>query len=325
MLWLSAALAAIALSVSTTVRTETEHTSTVADGLRAHYLATGSLDRAVQWVLWGSGPRKPDGTARFWDRTKPRMQMSYPSGDAVVEMIAESSKLNVNLATEDELFKVVTSLTGDPGRARDIVAGIVDWRSGVVGPNLFTNYYLAMGPTFRPRHASLEEIEELLFVRGVTPELFYGNYVADAQGRLYARGGLRDCLSVWGTRGAIDANGASPALLEAIGMNPGDVAVLVRRRAEKPFETLADVQDLRIPTTRLRVGGGTMWTMRASARLRRPDGAPSETVRSAAAVVKYWDDPRKHPSAVQVLRYYGDAWSEFALNPPANAAGGIAR
>jgi general secretion pathway protein K len=320
-LWLSAALAAIALSVSTTVRTEIEHTSSVADGLRAHYLATGSLERGIQWMLWGTGPRNPDGTARFWDRTRPRMIMSYPSGDAVVEMIPETAKLNVNTATEEELRKVVTAVTGDPGRAAGIVEGIVDWRSGGQRRGSLNSYYLALGPTFQPRHASLEEIEELLFVRGVTPELFYGNYVEDAQGRLYARGGLRDCLSVWGTRGTIDANGASPALLEAIGMSPSDIAVLVRRRTEKPFLSIGEVQALGIPTTRLRIGGGTMWTMRATARLRRPDGAPSETVRSAAMVVKYWDDPRLHPSLVQVVRYYGDAWSEFAPAPPLNGPG----
>ena len=315
-LWLSAALAAIALSVSTTVRTETDHTSTVADGLRAHYLATGSLDRAMQWMMWGGGARNPDGTARFWDRRKPRMNMSYPSGDVVVEMIPEISKLNVNMATEADLTAVITALTGNAGQARDMAAAIVDWRSPAQATSPFDSYYLALGPTFRPRHTSLEEIEELLSVRGVTPELFYGNYVADGQGRLSARGGLRDCLSVWGTRGAIDVNGASQAVLEAIGMTPANVATVVRRRAEKPFETIGEVQDLGVPSTRLRVGGNSIWTMRATARLRRPDGAPSETVRSAAAVVKYWDDAQYHPTTVQVVRYYGDAWSEFAVAPP---------
>lgn len=302
-LWLSAALGAIALSVSITVRTEMEHTSAVTDGLRAHYLATGSLDRAIQWILWGASARNPDGTARFWDRTKPRMFMSYPSGEAVVEMISESSKLNVRQATEAELLKVVTALTGDPARANGVVAGIVAWRSGQLNSS--------PGSTFQAPPASLQEIEELLFVPGVTPELFYGNYVEDGQGRLYARGGLRDCLSVWGTRGNVDANGAVPAVLEAVGMNPSDAAQLVRARAAKPFENISDVQKLGIPITRLQVNGGTMWTIRATARLRRPGGPLTETVRSAAVVVKYWDDPRQHPSPVQVLRYYGDAWSEF--------------
>jgi general secretion pathway protein K len=315
-LWLSAALAAIALSVSTTVRAEIEHTSTVADGLRAHYLATGSLERGLQWMLWGGAPRNPDGTARFWDRSKPRMYMKYATGDVIVEMIPESAKLNINSTPEPELLKVITSLTGDPVRASAIVAGILDWRGPAQEAKSFDAYYMALGPTFRAPHASLQEIEELLSVRGVTPELFYGNYIADGQGQLYARGGLRDCFSVWGTRGSVDVNGASPAVLEAIGLSPAEVAQVVRRRTQKPFENGLELQDLKIPITRLRVGGGSMWTMRATARLKRPDGQPSETVRSAAVVVKYWDDMRGRSGPVQIIRYYGDGWSEFAATPP---------
>ncbi len=318
-MWFSAAIAAIGFSVSVTVRNEIDHTSTVADGMRAHYLATGSLDRAMQWMLWGGGPRNPDGTARFWERPKPRMpRMTYTTGDVVVEMIPETAKLNVNSVGEEQLLKVVTSLTGDANRAREVVAGILDWRTASQDRRSFDSYYLALGPTFRPRHASLEEIEELLFVRGVTPELFYGNYIADGQGQLYARGGLRDSLSVWGTMGAVDVNGASPAVLEAIGLPPGEVARIVQRRRDKPFENGLELQQFGLPPeamTRLRVGGNTMWTMRATARLRRPDGAPSDTLRTAAAVVKYWDRQDLHPAPVQVLRYYGDAWSEFAARP----------
>jgi general secretion pathway protein K len=273
-------------------------------------------------MLWGAGPVDANGKTRFWDRRKPRMTMSYPSGDVVVEMIPETAKLNVNRAREEELVAVVTALTGDAKVAVEVAAGIVDWRSAGQGQRSFDSYYLGLGPTFQPRHASLQEIEELLFVRGVTPEMFYGNYIADEQGRLYARGGLRDCLSVWGTTGAIDVNGASPALLEAIGMTPANAAAVVRRRVERPFES-TELQELGVP--RLRVGGHTMWTMRATARMRNPDGMRSETVRSAAAVVKYWDDLRLHPIAVQVVRYYGDAWSEFAITPPRNGPGAISQ
>src|SRR5271157_5393786 len=45
-LWLSAALAAIAFSLSTTVRGETERASTSVDGMRAYYLAVSAVDRA---------------------------------------------------------------------------------------------------------------------------------------------------------------------------------------------------------------------------------------------------------------------------------------
>jgi general secretion pathway protein K len=322
-LWMAAALAAIALSVSATVRGEAEHASALSEGLRAHYLATGSLERGVQWMMWGSGARNPDGSVRFWEFRKQRLPMSYPGGDVLVEMLPESGKLDVNRASVEDLTRVAAAVAGSLAQGQQIAAAIVDWRQPGLN-TAFDAYYLRLGPTFRARHASLEEIEELLAVRGVTPELFYGNYVEDAQGRLYARGGLRDCLSVWGTTGALDANSVSPAVLEALGWTPAQAQALVARRSVQPFANLAEVSALGLPTERLKVGGGTVWTMRATARLRRADGGPSEVVRTAAAVVKYWDDPRYRGNPVEVIRYYEDGWSQFAVAPPM-LVGGLRR
>ena len=329
---MSAALAAIAFSVSTSVRAETERVGAASEGLRAWYLATGSVDRAVQWMLWGPGPRNPDGSVRFWEPTKPRLYMSYPGGDVVVEMIPESSKLNINYASEDDLTRLVTVISGNPELAHEIAAAILDWRGPALGQGIpggqgayagssgspFDAYYLSLGPTFRARHASFQEIEELLLVRGMTPELFYGNYVADAEGRLYPRGGLRDCLSPWGsTAGPFDVNTASPALLEAVvGLPLPAIQALVSRRVAQPFRNLKEVADLGIPTARLGLGGRTTWTLRATARLRRPDGTPSDVVRSASAVVKVIAPTRQRPTLqIPVLRFYEDAWSEFAVAP----------
>ena len=128
-LWMSAALAAIAFSVSSTVRSETDRVATNADGLRTYYLASGSIERGVQWVMWGGDYRNPDGSPTYWEPNLARMTMHYPSGDAVVEMIPESSKLNINLAPQDQLYRVALAVSGDPGRAAEIAQGIIEWRS----------------------------------------------------------------------------------------------------------------------------------------------------------------------------------------------------
>ena len=317
-LWLSAALAAVGFSVSTMVRAETDHVSTNADGLRAWYLATGAVERAIQWMWWGPGPRNPDGTARYWDPTQPRMYMSFPSGDAVVEAIPEMAKLNINFASPDDLSRVVLAVSGDPALTAGIVAAILDWRTPSPGPTAFDQYYFSINPTFRAPHASFQEIEELLSVRGVTPELYYGNYIpddpSDSASTLHASGGLRDCLSVWGSNGPFDINTASPALMEAMGVPPEGVAAIVARRQTLPFHTMADVASLGFPTPRMGVGGNLIWTLRATARLRRPDGSPSDTLRTAGAVVKLLDTT-KYSVPLQVLRWYDDDWSQSALTP----------
>jgi hypothetical protein len=315
---MSAALAAIAFAVSSTVRAETDRVGSSADGLRASYLASGSVERGIQWMLWGGDYRNPDGSPRFWEPNLPRMAMHYASGDAVVEMIPESAKMNLNIAGGDDLYRLVLAVSGDSGLARSLSGAIVSWRSGGGAPSLD----FASAPTFRPRHASFQEIEELLLVQGMTPELYYGNFIADSEGRLYPRGGLRDCLSVWGSSGPFDANTASPALMEAVGVPPAGVAQIVMRRTQRPFKTQGELAALGVPVQRLGIGGGVIWTLRATARLRGPNGIPSEVMRTSSAVVKLLDRRQYFSMPVHVLRYYSDAWSQSAVGPPGPAAFG---
>src|SRR5579864_7197663 len=241
-LWLSAALAAIAFSVATSVRSETGRVSTSAEGLRASYLASGAVERAIQWMEWGNQFHTPDGKPG-WQPNQPRMYMPFPSGDAVVELIPEASKLNINTASPADLLSVVTVVTGDAARAADLVNAIVDWRAPSP-ESPFDPYYFSIAPTFHARHASFEEIEELLLVHGMTPEVFYGNYVPnspDPNSRLLATGGLRDCLSPWGSLGNFDINTASPALMEAFGIPAAAAASIVERRTVQPFKSVGEV------------------------------------------------------------------------------------
>jgi general secretion pathway protein K len=325
-LWVSAAMAAIAFSVSISIRAETDRAGTAADGLRATYLATGSVDRGIQWLLWGTG------SDAFFDRRyyseKPRLSFTYPTGDVLVEMMPEAAKLDINQGSGDDLMRVVAAVTGDSERARQVSDAIMGWRGGGGGssPGALLEQ---PGSTFQPRHASFEEIEELLLVSGMTPELFYGNYVAGGDGSLSPRGGLRDSLSVWGSSGPFDANAISPALLEALGASPGAVAQMMRQRAQQPFHNLGEVAALGIPVDRLSINGEHLiWNIRATARLRRPDGSPSEVVRTASAVAKLVMPPKRRPRdpiRVKVLRFYDDAWSEFAAVPPGPGSGVFSR
>jgi general secretion pathway protein K len=257
-----------------------------------------------------------DGSPRFWRPGVPRLTMAFPSGDAVVEVIPEAAKLGLNTASADDLYRVIFTVSGDPERARLITEGILDWRSVPPAPSAFDQYYFTLGPTFRARHASFQEIEELLLVRGMSPELFYGNYTTGSDGRLYARGGLRDCLSVWGSNGPFDVNTSSPALMEAMGMPDAVAASVVARRQKRPFLDPREVAELGVLPPRVSLNPGlSIYTLRATARLRMQGGAYSDVVRIAAATVKL-PDPRRAPRPpLQVLRWYDDAWSQAAIPP----------
>ena len=58
--------------------------------------------------------------------------------------------------------------------------------------------------------------------------------------------------------------------------------------------------------SRLRVGGNSIFTLRATARLRRPDGGLSDLRRTVAAQVKFM--PPGYDSPYHILRWYDNAW-----------------
>jgi general secretion pathway protein K len=309
-LWLSAALSAIAFTVASTVRAETERTSTEVDALRTYYLATGALDRALLYIQWGGGYRNSDGTAKYFDNPMPVLRFQFATGAAAVNIIPETAKLNVNQAQPGQLVALLVALGVESGAAQAIAQGIVDWRSASEGGAFtgFDQYYMALTPSFRARHASFQEIEELLLIRGVTPDLFYPSYTRDLQGRLMPRAGLRDCLSVYGSVGVVDVNSAEPAVMLAMGVSPGTVAAIADLRRRTPIKAqdqLSPLSDGSPGFALLGIVPSSICTLRSTAQLRLANGQFSDLRRSVSALVKFlgpeWNPP------FHIMRWYDNA------------------
>lgn len=319
-LWLSVALSAIAFSVANTVRGETERTATATESLRAYYLASGSVDRAILWICWGmyGGYMNPDGSPRYYRPPMPYIRYSYQPGEVMVEVIPEAGKLNINNAREPDIGRLLYSIGVDGDRAAQITRGIIAYRAFAEQTSGSPPSFSSGNATFRPRNASLEELEELLLVPGMTPDIFYGRFDRDpSSGRLVPRGGLRDCLTVWGAGTTIDVNTAAPALLESVGLNPEQVKQIVTRRVAAPFKNMDEVRPFLagLPpesVARLGIGGSTIWTLRATARLRLAGGGLSDVRRTVSAAVKFLD-PGKFNPPYHVLRWYDDAWSPAVI------------
>src|SRR5579871_1685849 len=91
-MWLSAALAAIAFSLAITVRGETERASTSVDSLRSYYLARGAVEKAAMELLLS-----------IWMPDRPPIPPNsitityhFNSGDARVEFLPETGKMDLN-------------------------------------------------------------------------------------------------------------------------------------------------------------------------------------------------------------------------------------
>ena len=316
-LWLSAALAAVAFSVAMTVRGETERVATSEEDVRAYYLAQGAIQRAVLHVQWSESAPQP-GADPYFVTGQPRMDFRFPNGDALVEIIPETSKLSLNAAQGDALAALLLNLGANPDQAVAVAAGVIDWRTPHAANELtdFDQLYLSLQPSFRAPHASFQEVEELLNIPGVTPDLFYGTWVRQGdpeQSRLVSREGLRDCVSPFGSTDRFDANTVRPAVLAAVGVAPDDIQALVERRRIAPFLRQQDLTDFAQGSpnllNHLSITSHTIYTFRATATLRRPDGSLSDLKRIVSATVKLLPSrsgllPGHDSDSFHILRWY---------------------
>ncbi len=297
-MWLSLALSAIAFSLASTVRGETERTSTAVDGLRSYYLATAAIDRAILYMQWGR---------QYYTNATPVLRMAFPTGDVEVEVIPETAKYNLNQASPQDLLRLMASLGASPDRAQEVVEAIADWRRPGFQSAL-DEYYLSLTPSFRGRHASFEEIEELLVLKGMTPELYYGSYDRDLSGQLVRRGGLDQCVSIYGVLDRFDANTAHPGVLGSVGFFPDQIRAILERRRVQPFVNQGEVAAFGPGGGRLGLGGKSTYTLRATARLRLQNGTWSDMRRTVAALVKFL--PQGSDNSYSILRWYDNAWKE---------------
>jgi general secretion pathway protein K len=284
-LWLSAALAAIAFSAAQRVRGERDRTQNLVEGMQAEFLATSAIERGLFHILGAPLGYTGDGIPIPWSLERPFIKLSFPTGEALVEVIPESSKLNVNETRLEKLARLIEALGVAPAAAGQIAFAIVDWRTpaAVVGAPT-----LPAGPTFSPPHASFQQIEELLSLSGVTPDLFYGRMEHASDGRWTARAGLRDCLSVYSGSGAHDVNSVQPAVLAAEGFASETIAAIQAMRNQGPItqERLAALgPSLGEMAGVLTIGGGKILTLRATARVRSANGRLGELRRTATLTV----------------------------------------
>lgn len=306
-LWLTAALSAVGIAVASNVRGETQRTETNIDDARAYFLARGAVERSALHMIWSRAYRSDDGLPMYHINGDPSMDLTFPAGDVHVEVIPESSKLNVNAIRPEFMMRLLAALGVPEDRATGITAAIVDWRlprSANPGAPLspFDAFYLTQSPSFTAPHTSFHENEELLLVEGMTPELYYGNDL-DA-----GRPGLRDCLTVYGSAFGVDINTAQRPTLEAIGVDPADADRIATIRKQHPitdFRELQDIVESLGPAGRmLMIGGQSMYTLRATARLRQPDGRLSDLRRTVAALVKIGGSK---PGGFDVVRWFDRA------------------
>jgi general secretion pathway protein K len=144
-------------------------------------------------------------------------------------------------AMTPERWSAVLAACGieDERARREIADAVDDWQDEddlVHAGGAEQDYYSGLEPAYVCKNAPLENLEELLLVRGVTAELYHGTE---------EHPGLVHFLDVQGQAERLDINSAHPRAFAIVqGLSPRDAAALVTLRLDMPFTSMTEASQL---------------------------------------------------------------------------------
>lgn len=134
-------------------------------------------------------------------------------------LMDEESKINVNAMPVEILKQFFEVAAGTSSQEAEAIAdAIADWRDEDEEPRengAESPYYEGLESGYPCKNARLDAVEELLLVRGITPEVFDQ---------------IKDHVTVFGA-GQININTAGPLVLQGLGMSPELAEKVVKARA----------------------------------------------------------------------------------------------
>lgn len=168
-LWLKVILIAIVAVVSQSSRLDFKVRALGTEELRCRWASRAGVEKAV--AILNEDTKESDSLTDLWsDNDEDLNDIDLERCRFTVHVIDEASKLNINTATKNQLLEL-------PNMLEDVADAIIDWRDNndsVSGLGVEGEYYETLTYGYRIRNGPLRTLRELLLVRGVTEELFYG-------------------------------------------------------------------------------------------------------------------------------------------------------
>lgn len=233
-LWVILVLSLLISGFAFTMHVETQIASFARKELKAEMLARSGIEVArMQLILDTRSPTEAafDALNQLW-ATNELLYVEHALGEGKfnVKVSDEESKIPINRATPQQLKRLMILLQIDPFDADVIVDSIIDWMDENDLHQLNgaeDDYYRSLSPPYSAKNGPLDRVEELLLVRGVTPEIFYG---APATEDEQALPGLAELLTTTSS-GRVNINTASPIVLQALlGLDDLQVEAILNRR-----------------------------------------------------------------------------------------------
>jgi len=236
-------IVALTLQFNASMRSDLQATANLRDGVKIGYIAKSGFNYALGVLSVDSAEEDVDSLHDTWADAKAMSENAaslFDEGRIEVRISDHSARIQVNrIVGENGEYNAVQKglLTRflnspafglSPEDVDNIVDAMKDWIDGNSEVTRFgaeDTYYQTLEKPYPCKNAPLEFIEELLLIRGITKDLFYGTE---------ERPGISRYLSTYGD-GKINVNNADPLILRALSddMDDGMVKEMISYREDK--------------------------------------------------------------------------------------------
>jgi len=251
-------IVALTLQFNVSMHSDLNAAANLRDAIRLGAIAKSGVNLACAVLFKDDLETDFDSLIETWANSKTLSSQSasmFEGGRFEVEILDNSGKIQINQLVDqgggynpkqqDLLARFLGSAEFglDAEQVGNLVDAIKDWidpDNEVTGFGEESSYYKELEKPYSCRNGPLEYLEELLLIKGVTKELFYGTR---------EKPGISHYLSTYGD-GRININTADPLVLRSLSeqMDGGMVEEMVSYRVDEK-------NDLRAPTWYQKVPG----------------------------------------------------------------------
>lgn len=233
-LWVLTILMVIALSFSFVARTETHSTLSFKERVEEKFIAEAGIERGIMeafyWNMFKNQMITTEGR-EVWRADGTPYTGHLGDGYYTVRIMDEAGKLDINTLT-DASGIILKNLLMNSGVKEDvadtIVDSILDWKDADDLRRLHgaeSDYYMSLPNPYKAKNANFDTLEELLLVKGMTPEILYGSA---------EKKGINDFITVTSGWNIINVNAAPREVLMAVpGMTPEIVDRVISYRTDR--------------------------------------------------------------------------------------------
>ena len=215
-------IVALTLELNASTRSDIYEAANFRDRIRAAYMAKSGFNAATALLM--NNANNYNTLTEVWANTailtpysaqlleglgECQVNIQDESGKIPVQMLVSNNKYNETYRQLLVRFLQLPEFQLNEDTVEGIVDSIKDWidtDEEVTGQGAESSYYAQLKPPYQAKNGPLDSIDELLLVKGITREIFFGSE---------GRPGIRDYLTICG-EGKININTAPLLVLRAL-------------------------------------------------------------------------------------------------------------